>query len=33
MNGIEKNILHKLEKELNPTLIEINDESHFTCKS
>ena len=25
MNGIEKNILHKLEKELNPTLIEIKD--------
>ena len=29
MNGIEKNILHKLEKELNPTLIEIKDESHL----
>ena len=29
MNGIEKNILHKLEKELNPTLIEIKYESHL----
>ena len=29
MNRIEKNILHKLEKELNPTLIEIKDESHL----
>ena len=29
MNRIEKNILYKLEKELNPTLIEINDESHL----
>ena len=29
MNRIEKNILYKLEKELNPTLIEIKDESHL----
>ena len=29
MNRIEKNILRKLEKELNPTLIEIKDESHL----
>ena len=29
MNRIEKNILHKLEKELNPELIEIKDESHL----
>ena len=29
MNRIEKNILRKLEKELNPELIEIKDESHL----
>ena len=29
MNRIKKNILYKLEKELNPTLIEIKDESHL----
>ena len=29
MNRIEKNILRNLEKELNPELIEIKDESHL----
>tara|TARA_B100000686_G_scaffold256217_1_gene267836 strand:- start:395 stop:661 length:267 start_codon:yes stop_codon:yes gene_type:complete len=29
MNRIEENILYKLEKELNPKLIEIKDESHL----